>query len=147
MKHGYFYTQELVPPEIFEVYEESSIRWINPKSLESLNALRCFLNKPIHVNTYLWDHDVETSCKYSGLRIQLKSVDQYSGTRFARLSEHYFGNAFDAKVIGMDAQEVRGIIVAKRDIFPHITRIEKRVEWLHFDCKETGEEEIVLFNP
>ena len=60
---------------------------------------------------------------------------------------HKFGKALDFDVKDLTAGEVRKEIVKKQKLFPFIKRIEKKVQWIHIDLKETNQEGIYLFNP
>ena len=46
---------------------------------------------------------------------------------------------------GYEAEEVRTFILKNIEKFPHITRLEKKVSWVHLDLMYTGKPDIVLF--
>jgi hypothetical protein len=141
MKKGYFYVQELVPKAIFDQFNGQSWQFIQPEIIETINVIREYFNRPVIVNDWMNGGKLE----YRGYRPPLYTKNIKNFILSARHSMHYFGAAVDLSVHQMLADEVRGVILSKSHIFPHVKRMEEGVSWVHLDIKETGKDDIVLF--
>jgi hypothetical protein len=140
-KHGYFIVQEFIPPEIYNQMGESSIQLIDERIVETANALREYFGK-MFINTWAFNGER----RYSGLRPMNLRSDPITGTKFARKSQHYFGNAIDFYFEEIPCDEAREEIINSRHLFPHIHRLEEGTEtWIHADCKGQAQELITLF--
>lgn len=64
-------------------------------------------------------------------------------------SMHKFFKAVDFDVEGMTAEQVRGVIrLNKTELMKlGLTRIERGVNWVHIDTKDTGSDDLIEFNP
>lgn len=155
MRSEFFNIRELVPPETYEKYGDFAWKFLNKEAVQTLNELRILLGKPITVNNWVYGGNF----RYRGLRTMKYYIDFYlsknesdEGLREylnTRYSQHIYGNAFDFDVKGMEAEEVREKIRTwkKQGVLQHLTRIEKSVNWVHFDCANVDSTELVEFNP
>jgi len=136
LKH--FQTQELVDKETYELLGENSLKLFNQDLLKDLDTLREELDKPILINN--WHRGGMYSQR--GFRSIKSKIGGLS-------SQHRLGNAFDLTVAGMSAEEVRQFIIANKDKFIAINRMEDEVTWTHIDCKQLaeGQKRIYLFKP
>jgi hypothetical protein len=62
------------------------------------------------------------------------------------VAPHRMGYACDFDVEGMTADDARHEIIANRDKFKYITRMEMGVNWVHIDRLVTNVSNIVLFH-
>lgn len=70
---------------------------------------------------------------------------------YGNISQHRFGRAFDFVPLEKSAEEIRKHMKEYPDhpAYEGITRVEetlrgKQISWLHIDCADTGEKEIVF---
>ncbi len=130
MKSKNFKIQELVSRRVYNKYGERAWQFIDEKLIITLDELREHFNKPITVNNWLWNGNLEQR----GLRankddIVVKKKDYY-------LSQHCLGKAVDFNVKGMTSQEVYNEIVKNKDKFKYLKRLENIKDtptWVHID--------------
>ena len=132
----HFAVHEFVPPEIYKSLGDAALKKMDEKIVRSADQMREFFGASITINNWYWDGDR----LYSGWRPDNCPIG-------APNSMHKKGMAIDCIVAGIKAARVRTEIIKNRRAFPFITRLESGVSWVHLDCKPTGKEEIVLFNP
>lgn len=125
----HFKVQEFVSPAIYKQRGSKSLELMDSRILETMDALRKNLNKPITINNWIWNGD-RTQSGY-------RDVDFYgSASTYANsLSQHKYGRAVDFLVKGMTAGEVRKHILTNIDKYPHITFLEIDINWVHIDCR------------
>lgn len=133
-----FKTQELVSKKTYYAFNgkrDFLLGLFNPKALITLQALR---NKfgPTTVNNW----HTGGGNQYRGYR----ELDCIIGAMY---SQHKLGNGFDCSFKHFSAEQVREYILANPDEFPHITAIEGKVSWLHFDVRPATWDGIKVFNP
>lgn len=141
-KSLHFRIEELVPPEVFDKFGHASWWFLNPQAVQALDFVRERFDKPITVNDWIWDG----SYSQSGLRTP------NSGSVYKPFSQHTRGNAFDIKVKGMEAPEVYEYILAHESVFVRagITTIEDIAmtpTWIHFDCRWTDNDKLLIVRP
>lgn len=129
---NYFKTQEFVSREIYEKWGESSLWFVDPRTLKLANFVREFFGKPITINN--WTSGGQYN--YSGFR-------EPECTEGAKLSQHRFGRAIDIKVAGMAPRAVFDAIRANEKLFMDagLTTLEKAEDtptWTHCDIRQTG---------
>ncbi len=131
-----FSLQEFVSALIFDRYEEKALWFIDPRIIESAQALRDNLDVPLTINNWAYGGD-----RYmSGLRTQEMSI-------YRPFSQHSFGRAVDIISPEITAEKMRKHILQNQDLYPHITTLEGNVTWLHMDCRNRTEEGIQVFLP
>ena len=136
-KPKHFVTQELVDKETYELLGENSLKLFNQDLLKDLDTLREELGKSIIINN--WHKDGMYSQR--GFRSAKSKVGGLG-------SQHRLGNAFDLTITGMSAEEVRQFIVANKDKFVAINRLEADVNWNHVDTHpDYKDKRIYLFKP
>ena len=133
-----FHIKELVSQQMYKVLggnRKFILQLFNPNALITLQALRDKFG-PTFVNNW----HVGGNNHYRGFR----NFDCGIG---AKLSQHKLGNAFDCNFTDYTAEEVREYILNNPHEFPHITAIEGKVSWLHFDVRPATWAGIKVFNP
>jgi hypothetical protein len=123
-KCEYFDIEELVDRKTFELWGEKSWMFLKPDALISLDQIRKYFNKPTWVNNWV----VGGPFQWRGFRPPYCDVG-------AIYSQHRFGNAFDLDVEGMEAHEVRQVILNNEDHFLMIMCLEINISWVHFDLR------------
>lgn len=142
MTHSpFFKIQELVPPEVFARFGNSSWWFLRPEAVQALNKLRKHLDRPITVNNWATGGMYEQS----GLR----TIDSQ---HYSAFSQHSFGNAFDIKVSGMSAESVYDWCLAHESLLISwgFTTIEDKnitPTWTHLDCRMTGNDKLMIVRP
>lgn len=134
LKH--FVIKEFVPPEVWNAEGENAIARIDPLILLTAEQVREFFDAPVTINNW----SLGGQLRYRGYR-------PASCTVGAKKSMHREGKAIDFDIKGLTAQQGRKRILDNQNSFPHIRRMERGVSWVHVDIKDTGKDEIVLFNP
>ena len=135
MKHltGYktkhFKLYELVPPDIYKKYGETAWRFLDARILYTADCLREYFDLPLVANTWMSGGDK----KYRGYRPPSCSIG-------APNSAHRRGQAIDLVCPKRDIQNMRLEIIEKNLIFPYLTVIEDKVNWLHISCENIVED-------
>ena len=125
----HFDIREFVPKEIWDLFGESSIWFIDQRLVLFCEWLHNFCNAPVTINTWF----IEGNYNESGFRDPLTPTG-------AKLSQHKYGRAADIKVFGYTPDKLRQIVRDHWDeVKGWITTIEKDTpSWLHADCRWTG---------
>lgn len=132
----HFVIKEFVPPEVWDAEGENAIARLDPLILITAEQVREFFGAPVTIN----DWSLGGSLRYRGFR-------PASCMMGAVRSMHREGKAIDFDVKGHTADYVRKTILKNQNAFPHIRRMGRNVGWVHVDIKDTGKDEIILFNP
>lgn len=137
-KPVYFRTEEFVDPETFAKFGEKSLMFLDIRILKIADGIRKFFGKPMMINNW----HIGGPYKNRGFRKGDASVG-------AGYSQHKFGRGLDFTIAGMDAEEVRKIILENQNIAPFnmITRMELGITWVHIDVAHVDSIGILLFNP
>jgi hypothetical protein len=138
--------KKLVPKEIWETEGEQAVRHLTPALLTFYTEIVDFMPKhfpgcEIVVNDFV-------RYNYRGYRQENCDVG-------AQFSQHKKGNAIDFDVYvpygkykrRIPPEQIRTLIINNQSSFTTLTRMEAGVNWVHGDCKQTGEKGIVLFKP
>ena len=135
----HFVTQEFVPPEIYNVYGEKSLYFVDYRVRWTADAIRQYFGVPVTANNW---HRKSSGLRYRGFRPPACEVG-------AALSQHKFGRALDCDVADVPAEQVRKEILSNPDepAFRYITCIEAGVKWLHFDCRDTNSIDMLIVQP
>lgn len=131
MKSKYFKIQELVSEAVYKKYGDKSWEFIDTKLIKVLDLLREHFNRPITVNNWCFGGNLQQR----GLRANKDEL--VANKKDYYISQHCLGKAVDFNVKGMTAQEVYEEIVANKDKFYLISRIENIKDtptWVHIDC-------------
>jgi len=147
----FFQYHELVDKQTYEKFGDTSWQFFDTDTLHSLLILREGINLPFSINDWYWGGRYDER----GLRTNICDI-VYKKTIKKRLylSGHILGKAFDFKVKGMSADDVRKWAVDNGDLFPCKLRFEnintstgKTISWVHFDTKWImSKPKIYLFN-
>lgn len=134
---------ELVCPHVAKKYSEGQAwSFLDPQTLEVLYVLRFdILGVPLTINT--------SDGRYSqrGLRCNCcQLVKTQSAKNNPYLSAHVLGKGFDFDAKGMTAEQARQKIIANQSKLPYPIRLEKDVDWVHFDLCNYSSNKIQQFN-
>jgi len=127
LKH--FQVYELVPPEIYAKMGSQALSLFDEKALMMLDNFRDFVGKPVVINN--WHAGGPFAHRgWRSLGDEMKANPNSKGH-----SAHQAGEAFDADVQGMTAEEVRKKILddINNPLTDLINRLEGLVTWVHFD--------------
>jgi hypothetical protein len=139
MKLKYFKVEELVNPTIFKQFGSKSIMFIDDRIITAIEIIREEINTPIIINNWHNNGEFENS----GLRA-------FNCPIGAEFSQHKFGRAMDLKQRKYSAEQLRQIIkeLAKNKLKGLVTGIELKTDtWVHIDCRNTGSNKLMEFNP
>ena len=137
----YFSLYELLPKAILEelapTYGSRLWNLLDPRVLWTVDRLRERFGKTI-INTWYWG-----------------GGGQYRGWRpwdcpiGAKLSMHKTGKAGDLTFVSYGADEIRADIEQSPGhlAYTHITTVERKVSWLHFDVRRRQGKSIRFINP
>ncbi len=132
----YFKVQEFVPKEIYAMYGEGSIRFINPDIVRIANLVRERMGVPVTINGAGFNE--------SGFRMP----DTKTG---ARLSSHKRGCAIDVRG-SFDPKKLYKDIVDNYAVYREagLTTVEDIAHtptWVHLSCEWTGKDELTIVKP
>jgi len=134
-----FFLDEVMNPEMYERFGKNSRWFIDQRLIDIVQYIRTKTGKPITINTW-----------YSGGRFKERGLRNPNTSTGAKYSQHKFGKALDFTVSGMSASQVRQLIISdwKQDLMKlGLTAIEGEVTWVHIDVRNTGKNDIMIFNP
>jgi len=145
-KTKHFKIEELISQPLYELFKISGKLYqlwgcFDDRILKTADALREHYGKA-YINNWLWggnNHD-------KGFR----TFDCEIG---AVWSQHKFGRALDLWFENYTSEKIREEISAaipeslEKSGLHFIRRIEEDVDWLHVDLMNTGQKEIVFFEP
>lgn len=121
---AFFDVSELVCPHTFARFGEKAWQFFDTTTLHTLLVLRTeILRVPMTINA--------GDSAQRGLRCNLCSI--VKGQKKQYLSAHLMGKGFDVVSTEMTAEEMRKKIVENADKLPVPIRLERDVNWLHFD--------------
>lgn len=122
----YFDIDELVCDHTYAKWGEKAWQFLDTDFLHCLLIIRRDILKRA-----MWCNGSQK--KQRGLRCnRCQMVREKTGVY---LSAHCLGKAGDFTVSGLNAEQARQAIKANAHLLPCQIRIEKDVNWLHFDCR------------
>lgn len=150
-----FDIRELVPKEIWDLYGEKSVWFIDPRTISFLQELRDILEElypgRISVNVNTWYNG--GSRTKSGYRMPNEELG-------AKFSQHKFGRAVDIQVFIMNGanRSQMNPVEVNRIIFNHekrlmdkglttVENVEFTKTWNHLDCRPTNMTKLLIVNP
>ena len=149
IKAKHFQLHELVCKHIYDKYGQTAWQFIDPRLIKTMDWIWKKLaeekgeNPVIEINNYYWGG----SDTQSGVRCNLCNlVKSKTDKGQVYMSAHITAQADDFSVKGMTAEEVRNWLVRNQDELPYPIRLESGVNWVHLDCRNTGQK-IYIFNP
>lgn len=139
--NNYFVIQEFVPKQIYKLFGDKSIWYINPKCIELATAYREFFGVPVVINN--WHTGGEYN--YRGYRPPRVNIG-------AEYSQHKLGNAFDCSCPGLSPDQMLKQIQDNWEKFKALglTTIENpkfTPGWLHSDVRPKIQETLLIVNP
>lgn len=127
----YFNIQELVCNHTYNKFKESSWQFLDTKLLHTLLILRTEIFKTPMVCNYTAHYQRGLRCNLCGLtREKTEKNSLY-------LSAHLLGKAVDISMKTITGVQAREMIKKYQDLLPYPVRIEKNVNWLHIDVRDT----------
>ena len=135
-----FHLKEFVPKEIYSKWGASSIWFIDRRVINIAQFIRERFKLPVTIN---------------GAGYNMSGFRPPSTTVGAKLSQHRFGRAADVKLLG---QQNKGADMLRDDIIKNFSLYKKlgltTIEdakfsptWLHFDVRETNQDELKIVKP
>jgi hypothetical protein len=141
----HFKAYEFVPPEVYAELGRDALHFlVDVRTLITADQLRDFFGVPVLINDWYWKKKQGVPSRKWKTQRGYRPPKSRTG---ARWSQHRFGRALDATVVGVSATEVRDIVVNHPSVFPYVTRVEDKVNWLHADCANVFHHGIQLFKP
>lgn len=127
----YFKAEELLPRG------ETDITLIDEKLLDLIDEIRELLGVPCTINNYASGGDRQ----WCGLRTEKCTIG-------APKSKHRLGQAADMHPSGMSAEVARAKVkeAVAAGKLKNLGGVENAVNWLHVDCRERKNGEVVWFN-
>ena len=136
-KLKYFDVKELVDQETYELLGENAIKLFNKDLLIAIDTLRETYGSPITINNW-----------HRGGMFSQRGFRSSNSKVGSKTSQHRFGNAFDLTVTNATAGAIRTHILANKDKYPGINRMEDDVSWVHCDAHpDYKNKRIYLFKP
>lgn len=128
----FFCIQELVCNHTYSAFGDKSWQFLDTEILHTLLFVRRdILKVPCTIN------DWHKGGVYSqrGLRCNICQLTRDKTIAFKiYLTAHANGAAFDVIPTGMSAEQARKLIEANKHLLPYAIRLENAVNWLHMDC-------------
>lgn len=122
----HFVLQEFLPRQIYEQITPATMwkGWmmLDERMLRHADQCREAFG-PLTINNW----HIGGNRNESGLRISGMAT-------YNPFSQHSFGRAFDCVSKVKTGEEMRQYILANKDKFPYVTRMEIGTSWLHSDC-------------
>lgn len=140
----FFSIYELVGKPEFDRDGEKCWRYLRSEFLEALLAIRRdILKVPMTANTW------HTGGRFDerGFRSNISDIVKgktMSGKLY--VSPHSLGCALDFDAKGMTAEEARKAIDENQNLLPCPIRLERDVNWVHFDTYDSGSSFVSYFN-
>lgn len=122
----YFNVKELVCNHVYSRWGEASWDFLDTDYLHSLLIIR----RDILQQEMVCNNNTATQ---RGLRCNLCNIVKSKYTLY--LSAHVLGKAGDFTIKNMTAEEARNKIKSHSHLLPCAVRLEKNVDWLHFDVR------------
>jgi len=127
----YFKIQELVCNHTYNKFGESSWQFLDTKVLHTLLVLREEIFQTPMVINYTGHYQRGLRCNCCQL------VRDKTNKNSIYLSAHVLGKAFDISMKKITGAQARELIKKYQDKLPYPVRIEKDVNWLHVDVRDT----------
>lgn len=142
LKTKYFELHELVCDHILKKYGETAWQFIDPRLKITIDWIRDKTGRPVYINNYVWGGNQTQS----GVRCNLCDLELgYALGAELYMSAHPQGQAFDFHILGMTAIEARKWIMEHEKELPYPIRLEKKVDWVHLDVRDTGQKVYLFF--
>lgn len=119
IKHGYFLVPEFIPPEIYLLYGDFSIKLMKKETVLTANQVRNFFNVPVICNNWFFDNGL---LKYRGFRPHT-IIKSESGQTLAINGKHRSGESIDLTVSGVSAKHVLKSIIENPFVFCYIEAV------------------------
>lgn len=141
LKAKHFELHEFVCDHILYKYSSTAWQFIDPRLIITMDWIREETGRKIFVNNYAWGGNQKQSgvrCNLCGLQLaRALNAELY-------MSAHPQGQACDFTIRSMSAIEARKWITEHEKELPYPIRLEKKVDWVHLDVRDTGQK-IYLF--
>ena len=135
-----FVIQEFVPPEIFTKFGDNSIWFVDNRLVNVCQYIRTGTGKPLTINNW---HTGGTY-RESGYRVP-------DSTTGAKYSQHKFGRGADLKS-ELTPGELYDFVKNNYRVLSSLglttcENIEHTPHWLHIDCRQTNQKDLLIVNP
>ena len=124
----YFNIKELVCNNTYNKFGDASWQFLDTKLLHTLLVLRTEIFQTPMVTNYAGHYQRGLRCNMCDL---VKSKDK------VYLSAHILGKAVDVSMKTITGAQARQLVKKYQDKLPYPVRIEKDVNWLHIDVRDT----------
>jgi hypothetical protein len=131
-------TQSYVPKDIYLRWGEKALWFVDFRISWTADALTEYFKAKVTANNW-----------HENGKFQYRGFRPSTCKEGADLSQHRFGRALDCDIEGISASEVRKEIISqyRHPAFRYITCIEDSVNWLHYDCRNTRQENLLIVKP
>ncbi len=137
----HFNIYELTCKHVYDKFGDTAFQIFDEKLLRTLDLLRDHLGS-ITVNT--WHEGGQYSQRgFRCLKCSIVQDNIMSSTDY--VSAHMTGQAADFDVRGLKSEIVRQWIIDNQILLPYPVRLERDVDWVHCDTRDTGQK-VYLFN-
>lgn len=138
------YLDEVICPEIYRLFGESSIRFMDVRVVMAWQYIREITGKPVHFNNWWNGGDLDER----GLRL-------FTTKTGAKYSMHKYGNALDGSVEGMTSAQVHDLILDEKNqtyfiqngMITRLEDLDYTPTWVHTDNAFTGLDNIQIIKP
>lgn len=122
----YFKVSELVCNHIYDKWNDSAWQFLDTDYLHALLIIRRDILKAGMICN-------NNTMKQRGMRCNRCEIVRHKPSAY--ISAHILGKGGDFSVTGMTAEQARQKIKANANLLPCPIRIERGVNWLHFDVR------------
>lgn len=137
-----FDLREFVPKDIWHIYQDRSLWFVDIRVIEGAEWLRNYFGKPITINNW-----------HTGGPFQMRGFRPPATTTGGRLSQHKFGRAIDFNVEGLSSNEVFRRLKQdwlKVSTYTDWTTMEDPSiadTWTHIDLRQTRSNTLLIVKP
>lgn len=158
-----FIVQEFVPKNVYNLFGDSSIRFLNPQIVIIADCVRNYFDRPVTINNWYWGGALENRGYREpllGLNKRDSGISNHfinpNDRRLSRLgaywSAHKSGCAIDISISGITPLEINQEIIDNSELFMRygLTALEDvryTPTWNHISCQWTGSDEILILKP
>lgn len=138
---GNFILEEFICPEIYAIWGELSLWFIDSRIIDIAQFLRTRLNKPCTINNW-----------HSGGQYKESGLRSFNTTTGGKFSDHKFGRAIDLKIKDTSPAQVHQFIkdnLAALSLLGLTTleNLEFTPTWSHLSTRNWGDHKLHIVNP
>jgi hypothetical protein len=143
---AWFHPAEFFPKSLVSFFDDNQIwRLMDYRILWTVEALRKRFGI-MYLNNWLWGGNSQYRV-YRPIQELIELNKRIYSANFSLTSQHCFGRAIDCHFRNYTVDEVREDIRKNqnREEYKYITRVEEKVDWLHFDCASWNRNKYGIF--